>query len=202
VSLDRYDAKLWRATYQSIADWDGMFADGRWAYLDSLVEAPRYALIAGFVHRLFPRADILDGGCGEGHLFGYLDPARAHYRGFDLSPTAIAQARSRYPAGEFSVSSLDAYRPVPDEHYDAIVFNEVLPHIPDPLETLDRFRALLRPGGAVLISHFQSSNEGANARRLTRLLDTEITAGRYEAVAETEVASCASELRWRVTVLR
>jgi SAM-dependent methyltransferase len=202
---ERYSRESWQRQYRPIADWDAMFRAGNWDYLASPAEAPRYALIAGYLHRL-AAADgsdpihVLDAGCGEGILADYLDPARIVLTGFDPSPTAIARARAR--RGTWLVAGVDPIPLPPSARFRAIVFNEVLPALPDPLGTLASFRALLEPGGMFVLSLFQSPDEHANARILTRMLDAELAAGALAALAAARVTDAASGLTWNLTCLR
>jgi 2-polyprenyl-3-methyl-5-hydroxy-6-metoxy-1,4-benzoquinol methylase len=182
-----------------------MFRAGQWNYLASVAEAPRYALIAGYLHRLAtpPGSDpvrVLDAGCGEGILADHLDPARIALTGFDPSPTAIARAQAR--PGIWLVAGVDPIPVPPSARFHAIVFNEVLPALPDPIGTLARYRALLEPGGMFILSLFQSPDEQANARILTRMLEAELAAGALEAIARASVTDSFSGLTWNLTCLR
>jgi SAM-dependent methyltransferase len=206
---ERYSKESWQRQYRPIADWDAMFRAGNWDYLASPGEAPRYALIAGYLHRL-AAADgsdpirVLDAGCGQGILADYLDPARITLTGFDPSPTAIARARSRphNQHGTWLVAGVDPIPLPPSARFRAIVFNEVLPALPDPMGTLASYRALLEPGGMFVLSLFQSHDEHANARILTRMLDAELAAGALAALARACVTDAESGLTWNLTCLR
>jgi len=200
MSDERYSPDRWQEMYRPIKNWDEMFARGDWTYLGSIEEAPRFAMIAGYIHQLVAHGVVLDAGCGEGHLVGYLDQSRIAYRGFDLSKTAIANARAKYP-GTFVESTLESFASHEDEKYDAVVFNEVLPHVAAPFEIIDRFASMLKPNGHIIISTFQSPNEASNARLFTGVLTAEIAAGRYRQIASAEVSNIATGLRWCVTVL-
>ena len=183
-------------------DWEARFAAGDWAHLGSLAEAPRFALIAGFVHRIAGRGAVLDAGCGEGHLYQYLDSSRIVYYGFDLSATAIANAHRLYPGGRFGVSTIEAFEPPLGGRYDVIVFNESLQYIRAPFETVDRYSATLNPSGLTIISTFQNPSEDSSARILSRKIDAAIEVGRYRVVTSAEVTNGENGLRWRVTALR
>ena len=179
-----------------------MFADGAWDYLDDAGEAARYALIAGYVHRRQSPTAVLDVGCGAGLLCRYLDQSRVAYCGFDLSETAIAQARERFPTAEFSVSDIAEYERRARQKFDVIVFNEVLPHIDDPLGSLDGYMAFLRPSGMVVISTYQNVNEGSNAAIFTQLLEEVLAEGRLESLTGCEVVTFEKRLKWRIDVIK
>jgi 2-polyprenyl-3-methyl-5-hydroxy-6-metoxy-1,4-benzoquinol methylase len=182
-------------------DWEAMFAQGLCLGFGELAEAPRFALIAGYVHRLYPRSSVLDVGCGEGHLATYLDCDRVDYQGIDTSPTAIAGARARHPSRRFELCSAEEFTPPDHVTYDAIVFNEVLPHLAAPLDTMSRLRRHLGRSGTMIVSLFQSPNPKSNGRIFAQAFEGEFAAGRLKILAEVDVASCLAGLRWRVMVL-
>jgi 2-polyprenyl-3-methyl-5-hydroxy-6-metoxy-1,4-benzoquinol methylase len=183
-------------------DWDASYRQHNWDYLAGIGETPRYSVVAGYIHKLMRRGHILDAGCGEGVLIDYLDLSRIEYSGFDLSPTAIDRARQRYAVVNLISSPIETFIPPANEHYDIIVFNEVLSQVEHPIKELDRFSTFLRPGGHVIISLFQGARPQARGAVATRVLETEITARRIAAVAAAEVLNCDTGLRWKVFCLR
>lgn len=182
-------------------DWDRMFAEGKWDYLDSSGEAARYALIAGYIHRQPGSVRVLDVGCGTGLLWRYLDHSRVRYVGTDLSAAAIAQARDRFPDTEFNCSDLSRYEPPAGEQFDAVVFNEVLPHVNDAFHSLRRYLGYLGSGGIAVISTYQNANPGSNAARFSGLLQDVLTTGRFKALAGCEVVTFEKGLKWRIDVI-
>lgn len=182
-------------------DWEETFRQHAWDFLADIAETPRYAVVAGYVHKLMHRGHVLDAGCGEGVLLQYLDISRFHYTGFDLSPTAIDRARQRYDVAKFASSPIETFIPPENEKYDIIIFNEVLSQIEHPIKELDRFFTFLKPGGHVIISLFQSRPEGMGAIT-TRMLEAELAARRMASVAAAEVLNCDTGLRWKIYCLR
>ncbi len=186
---------------KAIPDWDRSFAEGRWDYLDDTGEAGRYALIAGYIHRRQGPSSVLDVGCGAGLLCRYLDHARVRYRGIDLSPTAIAQAAARFPSRRFEVGDIADHRPPPDETFDAIVFNEVLPHVAEPIRSLDRWTRYLTASGVIVISTFRNANPASNAALFIGLLDEELRRQTVRRLTGCEVTTFERGLTWRIDVL-
>jgi 2-polyprenyl-3-methyl-5-hydroxy-6-metoxy-1,4-benzoquinol methylase len=182
-------------------DWDRMFAEGKWDYLDSPGEAARYALIAGYVHRRPGCLRVLDVGCGTGLLWRYLDHSRVRYVGTDLSAAAVAQATKRFPDAEFSCSDLSDYEPASGERFDAIVFNEVLPHVKDPFGSLRRYLQYLGSGGIAVISTYRNANLRSNAARFLATLQEALARGHFKALAGCEVTTFEKGLKWRVDVI-
>jgi 2-polyprenyl-3-methyl-5-hydroxy-6-metoxy-1,4-benzoquinol methylase len=199
---ERYTREAWQQQYNPIGDWDEMFRRGEWDHLAGKPEIPHYALIAGYAHKLIGRGRLLDAGCGEGVLIDYLDHGRLDYVGFDISETAISRARLRSPSARLLVSSIDEFPLDQERPIDAIIFNEVLPAVQDPLGVLDRFLDILNAGGIAIVSLYQSPDERANARILTRMLETELALERYTVVAKAVVTSSREQMTWNVYCLR
>jgi 2-polyprenyl-3-methyl-5-hydroxy-6-metoxy-1,4-benzoquinol methylase len=202
VTGERYTREAWQQQYNPIDDWDDMFRRGQWDHLAGKAEIPHYALIAGYAHKLIGRGRVLDAGCGEGVLIDYLDLGRLDYVGFDISETAISRARQRAPSARLLISGIDEFPIDQERPYDAIIFNEVLPAVRDPLATLDRFCGILEPGGVAIISLYQNPDERANAKILTRMLEAELALGRYTVVAKAVATSSEEQMTWNVYCLR
>lgn len=184
-----------------VADWDLTYREGNWDYLASIAETPRYAAVAGYVHKLVRHGCVLDAGCGEGLLVDYLDLGRLTYTGFDLSTTAIDRARKRYSGVTLFPCSLDEFAPANGEKYDIIVFNEVLTSIDRSHEILDRYFTFLAPSGHIVLSQFQNSNPTSNASIFTGTLEAEIAAGRYHVAARSQTLNCDTGFSWNVYCL-
>jgi len=182
-------------------DWEESFRCGTWDYLAEIGETPRYAAVAGYVHKLLRRGRILDVGCGEGVLLDYLDLSRIEYSGFDVSPTAVERARRRRADAKLFVGSMDEFEPPAAEQYDVIVFNEALSTVRWPIATLRRFHPFLRPSGHMVISQFQNPNAQSNGARFTRMFKAEIEAGRMHPIMTSEVLNCDNGLRWTIYCL-
>ena len=92
---------------------------------------------------------LLDLGCWVGFLM-----AEARDRGWrtlGVEPSSFASARARRLDLEVIQGDLmDA--DVPLGEWDAVVLGDVLEHVTQPADALDRVRALLRPGGVVYIA--------------------------------------------------
>ena len=84
---------------------------------------------------------VLEVGCGEGHLAGWVRgrAAGASLTALDLSPAMLAQAHLRYPAVDFACGSAFEL-PFAARQFDLVLFLEVLEHLPDPRRALQEAR--------------------------------------------------------------
>jgi 2-polyprenyl-3-methyl-5-hydroxy-6-metoxy-1,4-benzoquinol methylase len=97
--------------------------------------------------------DVLELGCGAGGMTRAMAEIGCKIVGVEVDPQAAERAR------EFAdhvvvgnLATLDLAAELGEGRFDVLVFGDVLEHLADPLGTLQRTRALLRPGGQVVIS--------------------------------------------------
>ncbi|WP_461123706.1 methyltransferase domain-containing protein [Saccharothrix stipae] len=115
-------------------------------------------------------ASVVDLGCGTGSLTALLTDAGHHVRGLDLSERMLAAAREKVPGAEFRQGDA-ADPPYPPASFDVVLVRHVLWALPDPAAALDRWRALLRPGGRlVLVEGRWSTGAGLTAAECVALL--------------------------------
>ena len=123
----------------------------RWRRLEGLDEMAHYAVIAGYLVRLAPGGSILDVGCGQGLLAQYIAPFVGRYLGIDRDEPCIKAAKeSGVENAVFEVADAHSYAPA--SAFDAIVFNESLWYLRDPLNILRRYADCLTPNGVVVVS--------------------------------------------------
>ncbi len=119
--------------------WDAGLYDRKhsfvWKHGASLIEllAPR------------PGDDILDLGCGTGHLTSQLAETGARVVGLDHSAEMIEQARRSYPAVTFEIG--DALRLKFTGQFDAVFSNAALHWVPEADLVVQGIAKALRPGG-------------------------------------------------------
>jgi 2-polyprenyl-3-methyl-5-hydroxy-6-metoxy-1,4-benzoquinol methylase len=93
---------------------------------------------------------ILDYGCGTGWFTAELAKIGAAV-GIDLSEAAIAAARRRYPGPKFVAANLfelDA----PRNTFDIAVSQEVIAHVTDQREYIERITRMLKPNGFLVLT--------------------------------------------------
>ena len=103
---------------------------------------------ARLIDALVPRgAHILDAGCGQGRVGGYLAERGHRVTGIDIDPVLIDHARARYE-GEWRVGDL-CHDPLPMDCDLVVAAGNVMCFL-DPFgrqAALDNIAAALRPGG-------------------------------------------------------
>lgn len=103
---------------------------------------------------LIGRADrVLDVGCATGFLAEALQRRGATVSGVEFDAEAGRRALpflDKLVVGD--LDSLDLAREFAPAMFDVVVFGDVLEHLKDPLAALGQARALLAPGGAIVVS--------------------------------------------------
>lgn len=99
--------------------------------------------ISRFAERLAKGARVLDAGAGDQRY----RPKFAHcvYESADFEQVDKPYAASTYKCDLRSI-------PAPDRSFDAVVFTQVMEHLPDPLAVLRELNRLMKPGGRLFYS--------------------------------------------------
>lgn len=157
----RDDIDLWNteaATFDDEADH---------GLRDPAVRMAWRSLLAG----LLPAAParVADLGCGTGTLALLLAEEGHAVDGVDFSPEMVARALAKTAAEpQVSIAEGDAFDPPLEQGtYDVVLSRHVLWALPDPVEALRRWSALLRPGGRlVLVEGSWSTGAGLTSARV------------------------------------
>ena len=91
---------------------------------------------------------ILDFGCGTGWLGASLTDL-GDVTGIDLAPAAVEHARREFPDVQFIAGGFSDAPPTGP--FDLIISSEVIAHVADHAEYIQRVAELLRPGGIFLL---------------------------------------------------
>jgi 2-polyprenyl-6-hydroxyphenyl methylase / 3-demethylubiquinone-9 3-methyltransferase len=101
-------------------------------------------------------ARVLDIGCGGGLLCESLEALGARVTGIDLAPgmleTARLHAAERGVAIDYRLLEADALGRAEPGAFDVVTCMEMVEHVPDPAGIMAAIGALLRPGGAAVLS--------------------------------------------------
>ena len=187
---------------KNAAEWDRDYRAGRWSYLGAPKEQARLAVAALYV-KLFGGPRVLDIGCGSGQLFALLDPRRTtRYTGVDFSSAAIEAVAFADAKAQFIVASAEAFTPPEHARYDAILFNEVVYFLADPLAELARYAGFLAPGGVVIVSITRARPEGGSFDSKIDALWTALDTPPWHTLDEVFVSHKGSGNAWRLRALR
>jgi 2-polyprenyl-3-methyl-5-hydroxy-6-metoxy-1,4-benzoquinol methylase len=138
-------------------------ADG-WARLRNPSELGRYSVIHGYLQEFAQAGSVLDVGCADGILQERIGYSR--YLGIDMFAQSIARAAHKVDERTRFVQA-DAATYVPDEKFDAIIWNECLYYLANPIEVITRYQQFLRADGVMIVSMFYQTFA---TRRLFRQL--------------------------------
>lgn len=146
--------KGWDYYATESSKWEEKYKSGYWDYLDNLNELAHYSIIIGYLRHLKPGGRFLDLGCGTGVLQQRLGAENyARFVGVDFAEEAIKRANTLADdKTAFFCADINVYRP--EEKFDAIIFNEVLYYLDDPIATLDYYQQFLADNGLFLISMY------------------------------------------------
>jgi SAM-dependent methyltransferase len=130
--------------------FSGGHADGYADYAATeAVLRRQFAREVAFLRRLSPTGRLVEIGCAFGF---FLQEAKRYYAvgGIELSQTAAAHCRHlglNVATGEATEQTLGQFAPV-----DVFVLLDVVEHLSEPFETLDRCMRCLRPNGRILLT--------------------------------------------------
>jgi protein-tyrosine phosphatase/protein-L-isoaspartate O-methyltransferase len=166
------EQRAWLSAFAARRFWDAQAA--------AFDEEPDHGLRSPEVRRawadlllpLLPPApaSVADLGCGTGSLAALVAEAGYELRGLDLSARMVEAARAKAPGVEFRQGDASA-PPWPPGSFDVVLARHVLWALPDPAGALARWRALLRPGGRlVLVEGRWSTGAGLMAEECLALV--------------------------------
>jgi trans-aconitate methyltransferase len=92
-----------------------------------------------------PGQEILDVGCGTGHMTAQIAASGAKVMGVDLSASMVQRAREKYPEIMFAVA--DACELSLEKKFDAVLSNATLHWIKEPQRAAQAVASRLKVGG-------------------------------------------------------
>lgn len=121
------------------------FSYGRQQVLDELSEV---------LKQLPKGANILDVGCGTGHLAHWMQQQGFTVTGVEPSEEMLKYAKSNFPQIEF-IKSLSSNIPLGANSFDLIISFEVLRYLnrEENVKTYNEYYRLLKPGGKMFVTH-------------------------------------------------
>lgn len=95
-----------------------------------------------FVENVDPEETVLDIGCGNGALSYDLSKKAKKVIGVDLNEKNIKLAKEKYLSQNIEYIIGDVTKNLPNERFDAIVLSNILEHIEDRVEFLQKIKKL------------------------------------------------------------
>lgn len=95
---------------------------------------------------------VLDVGCGAGWIAAHLKAQGCRVTGIEIDPELAAAARPFCERVIVADADNLAELGLPENHFEVVLFADVLEHLVDPWHTLRSVRPYLRPTGRVLLS--------------------------------------------------
>lgn len=137
---------------KTVEDWARFYSDPKPATLNAqnLVSRRRFALEM-LEARVTPGSNILDIGCGTGHLAGELMQRGYTAWGVDLSEGMVEYAREHYNRDHFRVGDIERI-PFPDNTFDAVMCLGVMEYLEKDEPALREMWRVLKPGGRAVIT--------------------------------------------------
>ena len=96
--------------------------------------------------------NIIEVGCGNGHISYQLARSGFTVKGVDISPDAIAKARARYSDSNLTYEVISAEQLNTGVAYDIVIMSEVLEHLTDPAQVLGVVAGMLKKDGIAVIT--------------------------------------------------
>jgi len=127
-------------------------------------ENPDVGLFARVLAQIPSGASVIDVGCGRGDFLRFARRERPDLEltGIDVAPNEATEG-IRFAQGDILQYSLD-------EQFDAVLSFQVIEHLADVNEFVDRLLQLVRPGGIVVVSTPNAGSALYSAARLGRAL--------------------------------
>ncbi|GAA4953737.1 hypothetical protein GCM10025331_48520 [Actinoplanes utahensis] len=119
-------------------------------------------------HLTIHDGEVLDLGCGPGHLTAHLRSRGVDATGIDLVPEFVAHARAAHPDGRYRLGSMTGLGAA-DGSIAGILANYSLIHLPpaDLDGVLAEFRRVLRPGGTLVVGFVDGDEVSAFDHKVT-----------------------------------
>lgn len=117
--------------------------DHEWAHRPPEI-AERFRVVARILRDMGVHT-VLDIGCGDGTGYNVMKSSMpgVTYFGTDFSGVAIDHAKKEYPDAHFALAEFNA-QPFDPSSFDAVISQEVIEHLDEPLALLAEMRRLSR----------------------------------------------------------
>jgi SAM-dependent methyltransferase len=142
------DVEQVRDAYASVAGlYIELFGTSEQVHADDLAFIGRYLSIQP--------GNVLDLGCGPGHITGHLRSLGVDATGIDMVPEFIAHAKAAHPAGKYQLGSIKSLDVENDSIAGILAWYSLIHLPPQDLDgVLAEFRRVMTPGGTLVVGFF------------------------------------------------
>ena len=96
---------------------------------------------------------LLDIGCNNGVFLHYAEKSGLEVTGLDFNNNSLEAGRKAFGLKKLYCSTLDDFtNKYPDEKFDIVTFFEVLEHLDNPNEFIEKIKSVLKPLGHIALS--------------------------------------------------
>ena len=106
-----------------------------------------YTRLSKLINEKVQLGKILDVGCNAGYFLDCMDGWERH--GVELVTSQAAEAKEKYGDNIFN-GAFENYK-FSEQYFDVITLQDVLDHMSDPIDCLERCKLLLRPNGLIVV---------------------------------------------------
>src|SRR5258708_15892790 len=132
---------------KTVEDWERFYSDPKPPTMSAQILISRRRFALEMVEaRVPPGSNVLDVGCGTGHLAGELMQRGYTAWGADLSDAMVEYAREHYSRDRFRVGDIEQI-PFPDNTFDAVMCLGVMEYLEKDEPALREMWRGLKPGG-------------------------------------------------------
>jgi len=114
------------------------------------IHEPAYSLYLSLIERQMAPGKLLDVGCGDGSLLAVARARGWQISGYDVDSNSTKAVSERL--GETTIFAGDFLELDESQQFDAITLHQVLEHVKNPNEYLQKIRRLLVEGGHVFVA--------------------------------------------------
>jgi ubiquinone/menaquinone biosynthesis C-methylase UbiE len=144
-----------RDAYASVADlYIELFGTSRQVHVDDLAFIGR--------HLSIQPGNVLDVGCGPGHITGYLRSVGVDAMGIDMVPEFITHANAAYPTGKYQLGSMKCLDVESGSIAGILAWYSLIHLPPQDLDgVLAEFRRVMTPAGTLVVGFFDGDEVAA-----------------------------------------
>lgn len=109
----------------------------------------KFPEILGWIKKIKPRGKFFEIGCGMGYFLNYVRKNGFEVEGVEYAALGMKICKEKFGLDVFQ-SSFEEYT-ISENAYDVVFMGDVLEHLINPLEMLQKARVMLKPTGVIAV---------------------------------------------------